>query len=216
MKLPLHRTRGARFLLVCAALGLAVLGAAAVVASRAAASPAANTKLFAYVNTPDEPYHGIWLKDANGALVTHLDPGTYEIEVDDRAADSSFHLQGPGVDVKTEISFVGQTTWTVTFTDGTYTYHCDALPAVMYGLFTVGTPPPPPPPPPPRPAKCVVPKVVGKSLAKAKRGLSAAHCRTGAVRHGQSRLPRGIVYSQSRKPGARLPRGTKIGVRVSL
>jgi hypothetical protein len=212
MKLPFHRMRGARFLLVCAAVGVAGLGATAAVASGAAASPAV-TKLFAYVNEPNEAYHGIWLKDANGQLVTHLDPGTYEIEVDDRSADSSFHLTGPGVDIKTDIAGVGQTTWTVTFTDGTYLYRCDVLPEVMHGSFTVGNQPPPPPPPPP--PKCVVPKVVGKSLAKAKRRLSAAHCRTGAVRHGQSRLRPGIVYWQSRKPGARLPRGTKIGMRVS-
>ena len=213
MRLPVHRMRSARFLLVCAAVGVAVLGATAVVASGAAASSAVNTKLFAYVNEPDEPYNGIWLKDANGALVTHLDPGTYEIAVDDRSPLSSFHLMGPGVDMKTTIEGVGQTTWTVTFTDGFYSYHCDFLPSVMHGSFTVGNPPPPPPPPPP--AKCVVPKLVGKSVAKAKRKLSAAHCRTGAVRHGQSRLPRGIVYWQSRKPGARLPRGTQIGMRVS-
>ncbi|HEV8180456.1 MAG TPA: PASTA domain-containing protein [Gaiellaceae bacterium] len=213
MKLPLHTMRDARFLLVCAAVGLAVLGATAVIANGAAASPAVNTKLFAYDNEPNEAYHGIWLKDANGVLVTHLAPGTYEIEVNDLSPNSSFHLTGPGVDIKTGVDFVGQTTWTVTFTNGIYLYHCDAMPELMYGSFTVDNSPPPPPPPP---AKCVVPKVVGKSLAKAKRRLSAAHCRTGAVRHGQSRLPRGIVYWQSRKPGARLPRGTKIGMRVSL
>ena len=212
MKLPVRRTRGARFLLVCAAVGVAVLGATAVVASRAAAASAVNTKLFAYDGEPNEPEHGIWLKDANGALVTHLDPGTYDIEVDDHSAGSSFHLMGPGVDMKTAVDFVGQTTWTVTFTDGIYSYHCDVMPDVMHGLFTVGSPPPPPPPPP---AKCVVPKVVAKPLAKAKRRLTAAHCRTGAVRHGQSRLRPGIVYWQSRKPGARLPHGTKIGMRVS-
>ena len=149
MKLPVRRMRGARFLLVCAAVGVAVLGATAVVASRAAASTAVNTKLFAYDGEPDEPYNGIWLKDANGALVTHLDPGTYEIEVDDHSALSSFHLIGPGVDMKTQIDFVGQTTWTVTFTDGNYPYHCDFAPSLMHGSFTVGNPPPPPPPPPP-------------------------------------------------------------------
>jgi hypothetical protein len=213
MKLPLRRMRGARFLLVCAAVGVAVLAARAVIASGAAAAPAVNAKLFAFVNEPTGPTNGISLKDANGVLVTNLDPGTYEIEVNDLSPNSSFHLTGPGVDITTGIDFVGHATWTVTFTDGTYLYHCDAMPTVMHGSFTVGGTPPPPPPPP---AKCVVPKVVGKSLAKAKRRLSAAHCRTGAVRHGQSRLPRGIVYSQSRKPGARLPGGTKIGMRVSL
>ena len=57
--------------------------------------------------------------------MTHLDPGTYEIAVDDRSAGSSFHLTGPGVDIKTGIDEIVQTTWTVTFTDGTYLYFCD-------------------------------------------------------------------------------------------
>ena len=108
MKLPLRRMRGARFLLVCVAVGVAVLGATAVVASRAAASPAVNTKLFAYDGEPNEPYNGIWLKDANGALVTHLDPGTYDIQVDDHSAGSSFHLIGPGVDMKTRLTVSGK------------------------------------------------------------------------------------------------------------
>ena len=204
-----------RFLIPVAVVSSAV--AAAIFLLPPAASPAVTTTLFGYVNEPNEPYNGIWLKDANGVLVTHLAPGTYEIEVNDLSANSSFHLTGPGVDIKTGVAFVGHTTWTVTFTDGTYAYFCDFLPGVMKGSFTVGNPPPPPPPPPPpRPAKCVVPKVVGKSLAKAKRGLTAAHCRTGAVRLGQSRLRRGIVYWQSRRAGARLPRGTRIGLRVSL
>ena len=60
MKLPVRRMRGARFLLACAAVGVAVAGATAVVASSAAASPAV-TKLFAYVNEPNEAYRGIWL-----------------------------------------------------------------------------------------------------------------------------------------------------------
>src|SRR5256885_86190 len=108
-----------RLLILLAVASSAV--AAAIFLLPPAASPAANMKLFAYVSEPNEPYNGIWLKDANGALVTHLNPGTYEIAVDDWSAGSSFHLMGPGV-----------------------------------------------------------------------------------------------VYWQSRKPGARLPRGTKIGMRVSL
>src|SRR5436189_5261504 len=76
-----------------------------------AASPAVTTKLFAYVNEPNEPYNGIWLKDANGALVTNLGPGTYEIDVDDRSGGSSFHLKGPGVDIATRLEAVVHTTW---------------------------------------------------------------------------------------------------------
>ena len=49
----------------------------------------------------------------------------------------------------------------MTFTDGTYTFLCDAHPAQMKGSFTVGNVPPPPPPPPP-PGK-----LSGKVTAKA-------------------------------------------------
>ena len=125
-----------RLLIPLAVVSSAV--AAAIFLLPPAASPAANTKLYAYVNEFDEQYNGIWLKDANGVLVTHLDPGTYEIAVDDRSAGSSFHLTGPGVDIKTGVEEIVQTTWTVTFTDGTYLYFCDYMPGVMHGSFTVG------------------------------------------------------------------------------
>jgi PASTA domain len=85
--------------------------------------------------------------------------------------------------------------------------------------YPVAPPPPPPPPPPPAPrptVKCMVPKVTGKSLAKAKRRLFASHCRTGKVGYRHSRVRRGLVYWQSRRPGARLARGTRIGLLVSL
>jgi hypothetical protein len=84
--------------------------------------------------------------------------------------------------------------------------------------FTAAAPPPrPPPPPPPRPAvRCVVPKVVGRSLATAKSKLVASHCRRGRVGYGHSRSRRGLVYWQGRRPGARLAQGTRIGLLVSL
>jgi hypothetical protein len=75
---------------------------------------------------------------------------------------------------------------------------------------------PPPPPPPARVVRCVVPKVVGRSLATAKRKLVASHCRTGRVSYGHSRSRHGLVYRQGRRPGARLARGTRIGLLVSL
>ena len=88
----------------------------------------------------------------NGVKVTHLDPGTYTINVNDQADIHNFDLFGPGVKESTGIDTIGTTTWTVTFTDGTYNYNCDAHPASMNGKFTVGTvqttttaPPPPPP-----------------------------------------------------------------------
>ena len=89
----------------------------------------------------------------NGTKVTHLDPGTYTINVNDQADIHNFDLFGPGVKESTGVDTTGTTTWTVTFADGTYTYVYDAHPATMKGSFTVGavqtttittTPPPPP------------------------------------------------------------------------
>ena len=75
----------------------------------------------------------------NGAKVTHLDPGTYTIDVNDQAAEHNFHLFGPGVNETTDIGGTGTTTWSVTFQDGaTYDYVCDAHAAAMHGRFTVG------------------------------------------------------------------------------
>ena len=71
--------------------------------------------------------------------MTHLDPGTYTINVNDQADIHNFDLFGPGVKESTGVDTTGTTTWTVTFTDGTYTYVCDAHPASMIGKFTVGT-----------------------------------------------------------------------------
>jgi hypothetical protein len=66
------------------------------------------------------------------------------------------------------------------------------------------------------PPKCTVPKVVGKQLASAKRTITTRHCRTGKVGHAYSRKHgRGIVLSQSRRPGRALPAGSRIDLVVS-
>jgi hypothetical protein len=75
----------------------------------------------------------------NGTKVTHLDPGTYTIDVNDQADIHNFHLFGTGVNETTTVEGTGKATWTVTFTDGTYTYVCDAHPGSMIGKFTVGS-----------------------------------------------------------------------------
>jgi plastocyanin len=74
----------------------------------------------------------------NGTKVTHLDPGTYTISVDDKADVHNFHLTGPGVDQSTAVDAITTATWTVTFQDGTYNYICDAHPTTLSGKFTVG------------------------------------------------------------------------------
>jgi plastocyanin len=93
------------------------------------------------------PAPTITLKNPDGTNVTHLEVGTYQISVDDRADIHNFHLFGPGVEQQTVVENVETASWTVTFTDGTYTFRCDPHAAQMKGTFTVGNVPPPPPPP---------------------------------------------------------------------
>jgi len=87
----------------------------------------------------------ISLTDASGAKVTHVDAGTYTINVHDLSGEHNFHLIGPGVDKATDIENTGDETWTVTFTDGIYRYQCDPHASIMNGRFAVGTAQLPPP-----------------------------------------------------------------------
>lgn len=128
------------------ALAAVCVGAATLALLLPGTSSAADPTLTADVGAGDA--FTISLKDASGSNVTHLDPGNYTIVVHDRSTIHNFHLSGPGVDRKTDIDTVKDDSWSVTFTDGTYTFKCDLHPS-MNGSFTVGTPPPPPPPPPP-------------------------------------------------------------------
>jgi hypothetical protein len=82
--------------------------------------------------------------------------------------------------------------------------------------------PPPPPPPPPAPvrrpavARCVVPNVKGKTVAQARKALVKKRCKLGRVTRAYSRkVKKGRIIGQSKRPGARLPRGTKVGVKLS-
>src|SRR5438034_9365142 len=74
----------------------------------------------------DGPGFTINLTDDSGNRVTHLEPGTYTIDVKDQSTQHNFDLQAPGVSQATAIEFVGSATWTETFTAGTYNYHCYA------------------------------------------------------------------------------------------
>ena len=98
------------------------------------------------------PGFRITLTDANGVTVSHVDPGSYHIIIQNLSDPNTgvvhnFHLKGPGgVDLATT-SDAGTTTWDVTLVDGTYTYLCDFHPLQMRNTFTSGNPPPPPPKP---------------------------------------------------------------------
>lgn len=76
-------------------------------------------------------------------------------------------------------------------------------------------PPPPPidPPPPAPPVRCVVPRVIGMTLRRAKSRIRAKRCGVGRVRYARSRRA-GKVIGQTPRPGTRKPRGFKVKLLV--
>ena len=70
------------------------------------------------------PGYSIEVKKGSKDLKT-IKAGTYRIKVEDKASIHNFHLNGPGLNKKTGISFTGETTWTIKLKPGTYTYQCD-------------------------------------------------------------------------------------------
>lgn len=65
------------------------------------------------------------------------------------------------------------------------------------------------------PTRCVVPKVVGKTLPKAKARILRAHCKLGKVtRKRSSARTKGHVLAQSPRPGKRLAFGAKVKLTV--
>jgi plastocyanin len=86
------------------------------------------------------PGFSIALRDAQGNAVTRVEPGEFELEVDDRSEEHNFHLRGPGgVDVATDVAGVGRQTFKVTLVNGRYTFVCDPHASTMRGAFDVGT-----------------------------------------------------------------------------
>jgi hypothetical protein len=66
------------------------------------------------------------------------------------------------------------------------------------------------------PAPCRVPNVVGKQVASAKLTIAKGHCRPGKVGYVYSRKhKKGIVISQSRRPGRVLPARSTIDLILS-
>jgi plastocyanin len=113
---------------------LLALAAALAVFTLAGGAGAQSPTLFGTVG----PGFQIRLAEASGSAVTKLDPGTYTIQVDDKAEIHNFHLTGPGVDQATDIEQTGTFTWTVTFVAGRYHYQCDPHASTMKGDITVG------------------------------------------------------------------------------
>ncbi len=77
-------------------------------------------------------------------------------------------------------------------------------------------PPAPPPPPAPAPAAtCTVPKLVGKSLSKAKSALKAAHCTLGKVTKPKSKNgKKKALVVKSSTPAAGKATTAKVGLKL--
>jgi plastocyanin len=108
--------------------------ASAAASASAVATPAGGSVLNATVGEGDA--FAIALTDSAGAPVSTLKPGSYTVKVSDKSKIHNFHLTGPGVEQKTAVPDVSDTTWTVDLTAGTYTFKCDPH-AKMTGTFTV-------------------------------------------------------------------------------
>jgi plastocyanin len=70
--------------------------------------------------------------------VISIKAGTYKITVHDKSTMHNFHLFGHGINKLTAVSTTSTAVWTVKFTvKGTYKYHCDAHPTLLFGSFKV-------------------------------------------------------------------------------
>jgi plastocyanin len=173
---------------IFAIVGLPLLAVALFVA-RAGAE---NELLIATVGTNDG--FDIAMRHQDGSKVTTLVPGTYTVRVRDLSRIHNFHLASnddPSVDFRTDLEFVGEQDFTVTFRDGTrYAYACEPHWQTMNGSFFVSAPEPPPPAP--RPVRTLRASVApnGKALLSAR-----------VVKAGSYRL---IVVDRSRRHNFRL------------
>jgi plastocyanin len=116
--------------------------AAFVLVPSGAPAVSANPQLVATVG----PGFTIRLMHPDGSIVTKVDPGVYDIVVQDLAEEHNFHLSGLDVNEFTAVEAIVNVTWTVTFKDARYTFQCDPHSSMMRGSFVSGTPPPPPVP----------------------------------------------------------------------
>jgi hypothetical protein len=159
------------------AVKLLVVSALVALLSAAGSARADNGTLIGDVGQGDA--FVISLTDSTGAKVTHLNTGTYTLLVHDHSSFHNFDLSGPGVSAATDIAGVGDQTFTVTFTDGTYFFQCDPHSNQMHGQFTVGsvTTPPPTTTPTPPPALAASIGPGAKISLKPSSGLSAGKFR---------------------------------------
>ncbi|MGY1726453.1 plastocyanin/azurin family copper-binding protein [Geodermatophilus sp. SYSU D01062] len=108
-------------------------------AEAAATTVAGAPTLQGSVGTEDSPdAFEIALVDEDGAPVTELPAGEYNVVVTDHSDVHDFHLDGGdgAVDEKTGVLGTGETVWVLDLQPGEYRYLCDPHPS-MNGTFTV-------------------------------------------------------------------------------
>jgi PASTA domain len=92
----------------------------------------------------------------------------------------------------------------------TFTRQPDPQPTIKVVTQTITTTTPAPPP-----ANCVVPKVQGLKLAKARAALKKANCTVGKVTRKKSSRKATVVLKQNKKAGAVLAHGSKIALTIA-
>lgn len=133
---------------------LVLAAAVALVALPAAAATGTDVpRLIATVG----PGFTIDLADADGKHIDTVVAGTYELLVRDHSDMHNFAMgnkAGGGLFVDSGVEFVGEKTFTITLTPGSYGYACSPHWQVMNGsLAVVSASSPPPPPAAPAPAR---------------------------------------------------------------
>ena len=83
------------------------------------------------------PGFDISLTTEAGEAVTTLEPGSYELEIEDLSSAHNFHLSGPGVDISTDVAEEGTQNVDLTVSTGSYTFVCDPHASQMSGSFEV-------------------------------------------------------------------------------
>jgi hypothetical protein len=182
---------------VGAIVAAVVLGACALLVGSAGATRTDNPVLTGDVGLGDA--YTITLMDPSGALITHVDPGTYTLVIHDHSTFHNFDFSGPGAAATTDVDFVGDKTFTVTLTDGTYFFQCDPHSGQMHGSFTVGTVATPPPAPTPTPMP-VTPTPPTKATASIAGSVSSFRPSSGLQAGGFSI----VVSDRSATDGFRL------------
>ena len=107
------------------------------ISTSTSAAPAGGNRLIGTVGEEGDPdAFTITLTDESGQAVSSLPAGDYTIVVNDLSEIHNFHLTGGQVDETTSVPEVGEQTFEVSLTAGTYKYVCDPHPR-MVGELTV-------------------------------------------------------------------------------